>query len=159
MKHLFGLGVRGGIAGSNSGEIKNCKNYYSGGGCSDDVMFDQTWGGIVGENSGTVKNSINYYSPVIGGSNRYAGGITGKNSGTIEECENKGSLSLYGDCSVVAGGLAGYNNGIIKYSESNANINYGGGSCDFTYVGLLVGKTGEQAEIIESTATGSLVEM
>lgn len=73
----------GGIAGNNSGIIRNVS--YSG-----DISGNNYIGGIVGKNSGDII-SCNYSGSLSG--ERFSGGICGYNEGSVLNCENSGDIN------------------------------------------------------------------
>lgn len=86
----------GGIAGDNSGMIKNCYitsflfSTISGTGM-DSMMFNCYTGGIVGynESSGCIQDCYAYHANVVGSKTSqsvYCGGIVGDTRGTIRNC-------------------------------------------------------------------------
>lgn len=127
----------GGIAGSNSGMISNCK--FSGicNGLSN-------IGGIAGANeeTGVIYNCI---SEGMIYAEHYAGGITGLNLGLVESCSNSSSvntrieqmdinikdisidtLTTTEDAADITdiGGISGYSAGVIKNSKNYGSVGY-----------------------------------
>lgn len=142
----------GGIAGDNSGTIKNCS--FDG-----TISGTSAVGGIAGINrSGASIISCKSYGTV--NCESYAGGISGKNSGLIQKCENNSSVNtvqtekkpsigdIDTDVSTAieklqnsenekqkneegifpsysdAGGICGYSDGIIQGSDNRGAIGY-----------------------------------
>ena len=127
----------GGIAGGNSGAIKNCsvaKDVYIEGNYS-------TFGGIVGYNNGTVSGCISSATITATitantGNGNQVGGIVGYNSGgTISNCTATADANVNGneECGGIAGRnnyISGSNYGTVSGCISSATItanNYVGG--------------------------------
>lgn len=127
----------GGIAGSNSGMISNCK--FSG-----IANGSGSIGGIAGTNeeSGVIYNCI---SEGMVYAEHYAGGIAGMNLGAIESCSNSSSvntrieqmdidikdisidtLTTTEDAADITdiGGITGYSAGVVKGSKNYGNVGY-----------------------------------
>ena len=124
----------GGIAGYNSGRIKNCENNI--------VISANTAdaGGIAGCSIGIIENCIN--NADITASSGMAGGIAGDVNGNILECINHGNISGLN----YAGGIAGYckGNSIISCCRNtglveNFSRTYHSGSRSQVYAGGVVG--------------------
>ncbi|WP_179136181.1 GLUG motif-containing protein [Paenibacillus sp. 32352] len=104
------------------------------------------------EYGSVIKNLGLENESVLGAS--FTGGLVGRSYSIIENCYTTGSVSSsYNGFNV--GGLVGNNHGIIKYSYSGADV-----SASFIRAGGLVGQNGgtptKEAEIIDSSATGSV---
>ena len=140
----YGGAYAGGIAGANSGTIKNCYNTgnidgnYGAGGIlginTKDGIVDSCYnvgvisagsltGGIIGENSGG--KICNCYNVGLIFNSSTSGGIVGENSGTIKFCYNIGSIINKG---LESGGIVGIN----KTSGSIDSCYY----WDFNIVGV-----------------------
>jgi len=127
----------GGIAGKNSGHIKNCS--FSGTVTGADYI-----GGLVGTNdiNGIIEN-CKAYGTIHG--DHFVGGLSGANYGVIRNCANLTKLnttvkennvdisditldSLTSSESVVTatdiGGIAGSNSGVIRNCENHGKIGY-----------------------------------
>lgn len=143
----------GGIAGNNTGSIKNCTNYvcinvdtYTWGVSSDGGHVFMQVGGIVGHNekNAFIVNCTNHGNTDIsctterfGYSFVRIGGIVGENLGEIEVCLNHGSLGFtgienfgsYTQGIVLIGGAVGYNNtgSVVNcYSDGSVIVNNSG---------------------------------
>lgn len=129
--------IIGGVAGENSGLIKNC--VFSG-----SVTGAENIGGIVGINtlSGIIED-CQIYGTIHG--DHFVGGITGNNYGVIRDCSNlakinttveENSIELSditldsmttSESPVTAtdiGGIAGTNNGVIRNCQNQGSIGY-----------------------------------
>lgn len=127
----------GGIAGRNSGTIRNCS--FSG-----EVSGKEFIGGIVGQNavSGIIEN-CNMFGTVYG--DHFIGGIAGKNAGVIRGCVNEAKInetpqknsvkledvtlsSVFQSESVSTvtdlGGIAGNSSGLIRDCKNLASVGY-----------------------------------
>ncbi len=127
----------GGLAGSNSGTIKNCN-------LNAHISGSDTIGGLVGIN--TVKGNIE--KCIVDGSIsgvHFVGGIAGENYGTIKECKNFAQINStakqndisISDISIETitgtesartvtdiGGIAGTSGGVIRSCENYSIIGY-----------------------------------
>lgn len=139
----------GGIAGENSGEIRNCTFWGN-------VKGENVVGGIAGSNTESGKIVSCTSGGNVNGENS-TGGISGKNSGFIQNCKNKASVNtvyeekkkeltdIEADTGAIienyklseeqneeesilghtdTGGIAGYNSGIVQGCVNNANVGY-----------------------------------
>ena len=129
--------VIGGIAGENSGHIKNC--VFSG-----SVTGSENIGGIVGNNtlSGIIED-CQIYGTIHG--DHFVGGITGNNYGVIRNCSNftkinttveENSIEISditldsmttSESPVTAtdiGGITGTNSGVIRNCQNQGAIGY-----------------------------------
>lgn len=127
----------GGIAGSNSGLIRNCS--FSG-----TVSGKEFIGGIAGHNtvSGTLED-CRVSGSVYGG--HFVGGIAGKNVGVIRSCENNALINETPQQNTVeltditlqsalqseaantvtdVGGIAGISSGVIRECTNRARVGY-----------------------------------
>jgi len=127
----------GAIAGTNSGEIRNCKftGTVSGGDCV---------GGITGENTvtGIIENCST--AGTIHG-DHFVGGIAGRNYGVIRSCENEAQINTTPQQNTVEisditletitnaeaantvtdiGGIAGISSGVIRESINHGAVGY-----------------------------------
>lgn len=127
----------GGLAGSNSGRIRNCT--FTGNVSGGDIV-----GGLVGQNTLTgILDSCTVYGSLHG--SHFVGGLAGKNSGVIRGCinhaqvnttsqENTVSLSdvtlenMLGSESATTvtdiGGIAGNSSGVIRSCINRGEVGY-----------------------------------
>lgn len=162
----------GGIAGTNSGTVKNVYNESI-------VSGRDNVGGIFGENSGTDVSNVANAADVTGeaGDNDtsdYVGGLAGSNSGSITNGRNNGEITgnnyvgglvgsngadstltnLVNDSAAAitgdnyVGGIAGSNAGTISADEDNDNLINRGTITGQMYVG---GVAGENTGTIANT--------
>lgn len=122
----------GGLAGTNSGEIDNCR-------VTGDMTITGTWrvGGLVGTNSGNIKVSSVSKVRLVLKENRKGscvGGIAGINSGNIENTtaqqstkdEKKNEIQLQSWVhESFMGGIAGINSGKITSTNASVKMNTG----------------------------------
>ena len=136
-------GTAGGLVGSNSGTIADCKSDC-------DVTGREGVGGLVGDNYGSG-NIIRSYSLSNVNGYQIIGGLVGENNGGITQSRSHGNV--IGTNSDI-GGLVGRNiNGLIYDCYSTASVT-GGGNC-----GGLVGlnwSTSEPTIISNCYATGAV---
>ncbi len=110
----------GGIAGSNIGNIENCKNKGK-------IDGGYETGGIVGAQyeNGKISRCVNEGIFIETFATYQKGGILGLNSGNgiVEYCSNLSDIEFYWDSS--HGGIVGDNkgNGIIQYCFNKGNLN------------------------------------
>lgn len=127
----------GGIAGSNSGTIRNCT--FTG-----QVSGGRQIGGIVGVNtvSGLIESS-QVEGSVDG--EHFVGGITGENAGTVRDCRNEAQVNVTADQNRVdladvslhtltgtestrtttdIGGIAGTSSGVVRSCENHGTVGY-----------------------------------
>ena len=129
----------GGIAGVNSGTLRNCS--FTG-----TVSGTERIGGVVGRNkvSGVIEGCVS--SGLVYG-DHYIGGIAGENVGVIRSCVNKAEVNTHVDHNSVSammsslslenftarestsdatnlGGIAGTSSGVIRNCENQANVGY-----------------------------------
>ena len=129
--HVIGENYLGGLAGYNSGSIRNCTSTGEINGTGHSI------GGIVGLNNGIIEKS--YATGEVsgtGGWNSFAiGGLIGYNFGTVSECYSTGNARGTGfTVTVGIGGLIGANeNSIVEHCYATGNV-----SGDW-YVGGLMG--------------------
>ena len=127
--------IVGGIVGSNSGTLLNCR--FTG-----TVSGVEQVGGIAGENTATgVITSCTFSGSLTG--EHQAGGVAGSNQGVLLDCRNEGeintvpvsatsntsfdisSLSEEDFVSVIhIGGIAGFSSGVIQSCENRGNVGY-----------------------------------
>lgn len=127
----------GAVAGTNSGQIRNCKfaGTVAGGDCV---------GGIVGENTVTgVLENCSTAGEVYG--DHFVGGITGRNYGVIRNSENEAQINITPQQNTVEisditlqtitnseavntvtdiGGIAGISSGVIRDSINHGAVGY-----------------------------------
>lgn len=158
--HSAGYRNSGGLAGSNSGLIDNCKTsgnlvaYTEEGGGAVAPGFGL--GGLVGTNQGTVTRSsssvnISAHESYAGTSLSMVGGLVGNNQGTVDRCFATGNIS--GAFGYYAGGLVGQNDKDISHSFATGNVtgaNFLGG-----LVGLATCEYGEGPCTISNSYTTS----
>ena len=114
----------GGIAGKNSGTVKNCTNTAA-------VTAHYAAAGIAGENEGPVSGCSNTADIATDGWN--TGGIAGYCGGDVADCTNTGTI--YGENWHI-GGIVGYSySGTVSGCENTGSVN------GPYHVGGIVGQT------------------
>ena len=138
LENVFVSGTEyvGGLAGHNSGSIKNCHSMgeVSGNesvGClvgsnSSGIITNSfstgsvsgNWriGGLAGNNYGSISNC--YATCFVDGENFYSGGLVAQNNGNIMNCYANGSVTG----NKVVGGLVGYNSDNIINCYANGSV-------------------------------------
>lgn len=118
--HSSAYTYAGGIAGNNSGIIRNCYTAIAIT-CTSDYNPRQAYaGGIAGCNSGTITNCYTTGSVTA---SRYAGGIQGDNGGTISHCFATGKVKAQYS-SGIAGQATSLTNGIALNDSIITTLNY-----------------------------------
>lgn len=110
------------------------------------VGSDGRIGGLVGSNHGG-KIFESWSSSVVKGKITHVGGLIGWNNGSIINCHAKGNIS---GGFAGTGGLLGLNNGSVEHSYATGDIN------GESYIGGLIGYSGEKGSVTKSYASGSV---
>lgn len=126
------LSYVGGVAGQNSGTIKNCIVTANISATSNGIMM--LVGGITGNNGGTIENC--YTTGNISGTGNhnpcYAGGIAGMSGGTVRYCYSyNNSVSATGNYTSLnsaCGGIVGYGSNVNNCVALNNSISVIGGT-------------------------------